>query len=193
MASKRVELAAHLSAGELKERTRARKGVDAKETRRWQALWLCSQGQNTAQVSAACALSESWVREIKRRYNAQGAAGVTDGHQRRPGGARALLSEKQRAELAALLEAPVPAELGGGLWSGRKVARWVKAATGRLIRPQQGCVYLRQLGFGLRVPRPRHRKAASPEERAAFKKTRRGGDAGPKRLPASPGGSLGRG
>ena len=171
MASKRVELAVHLRAGEWKEKVRARKGVDPKETRRWQALWLFSQGQSTAQVSAACGFSEGWVREIVRRYNAQGAAGVVDGHRQRSGGARPLLSEAQRLELAAAIEAPVPARLGGGLWSGRKVAGWVKAATGRAIRPQQGCVFLRQLGFGLRVPRPRHRKAASPGEQAAFKKS----------------------
>ncbi len=93
------------------------------------------------------------MREIVRRYNAQGAEGVADGHQRRPGGARPLLGETQRLELAATIDTPVPAVLGGGLWSGRKVALWVQAATRRAIHPQQGCVYLRQLGFGLRVPR----------------------------------------
>ena len=111
------------------------------------------------------------MREIIRRYNTQGVESVADGHQRRPGGARPLLSEGQRQALVTAIEAPVPARLGGGLWSGRKVALWVKAATGRAIRPQQGCVYLRQLGFGLRVPRPHHRRAASPEEQAAFKKS----------------------
>ena len=142
-----------------------------KETRRWQALWLFSQGQSTAQVSAACGFSEGWVREIVRRYNGQGAESVTDGHRRRPGGARPLLSGAQREQLVAAIEAPVPTRLGGGLWSGRKVALWIKAATGHAIRPQQGCVYLRALGFGLRVPRPRHRKAATPQEQAAFKKS----------------------
>ena len=171
MAGKRTELAAHLSAGELKERARARKGVDPKETRRWQALWLFAQGQGAAQVGAATGLSASWVAEIKRRYNAEAAAGVEDGHRRRPGGARPLLSEVQREELATAIEGSVPASLGGGLWSGRKVAGWVKVATGRTIRPQQGCVYLRELGFGLRVPRPQHRKAATSEEQAAFKKS----------------------
>ncbi len=123
------------------------------------------------QVSATTGLSVSWLAEIKRRYNAQGAASVEDGHRRRSGGPRPLLSPKQRQELAHAIEAPVPARLGGGLWSGRKVALWVKAVTGRTIRPQQGCVYLRALGFGPRVPRPRHRKAATPAEQAAFKKS----------------------
>jgi hypothetical protein len=81
------------------------------------------------------------------------------------------LDETQRLELASALEAPASAELGGGLWSGRKVAAWIKARTGKATRPQQGWVYLRQLGFGLRVPRPRHPHTASPEERAAFKKS----------------------
>ena len=164
-------MAAHLSVEELQERARARKGVDPKETRRWQALWLFAQEHSAVQVSAATGLSVSWLAEIKRRYNAQGVAGVADGHRQRPGGPRHLLSPAQREELACAIEAPVPASLGGGLWSGRKVARWVQAQTGHAIRPQQGCVYLRQLGFGLRVPRPRHRKAASPEAQAAFKKS----------------------
>ena len=171
MASRRAELAAHLSAGELQARARVRQGVDAKETRRWQALWLFSQGQSTTQIATACTLSESWVRTIVRRYNAQGVAGVEDGHRQRPGGPRPLLDEAQRLELAAAIDAPVPTRLGGGLWSGRKVARWVQAATGHAIRPQQGCVYLRQLGFGLRAPRPRQRKAASAETQAAWKKS----------------------
>ena len=171
MAGKRTELAAYLSAEALKARARARKGIDPKETRRWQALWLFSQGQSAKEVSAATGLSVSWLSEIRQRYNAQGVAGVADGHQRRPGGARPLLDQGQRQQLAAAIEAAVPASLGGGLWSGQKVANWVEAATGRTIRPQQGCVFLRQLGFGLRVPRPRHRKAASPEAQEAFKKS----------------------
>jgi transposase len=171
MARARVELAAHLSAEELKARARARRDSDPKELRRWQALWLFSLGRSTAEISAACNLSASWVREIIRRYNAQGPAALADGHSVRPGGARPLLDEAQRLELASLLDGAVPAELGGGLWSGRKVALWIKARTGKSTRPQQGWVYLRQLGFGLRVPRPRHPHTASPEERAAFKKS----------------------
>jgi transposase len=166
-----VELAAHLSAEGLKTRARARKGADAKELRRWQALWLFSKGKSTAEISAACNLSASWVREIVRRYNQGGPGALADGHSVRPGGARPLLDETQRLELAGALEAPVPAALGGGLWSGRKVAAWIQARTGKATHPQQGWVYLRQLGFGLRVPRPRHPKAATAEEQAAFKKS----------------------
>jgi transposase len=171
MARARVELTAHLSAEELKRRARARRGADAKELRRWQALWLFSKGKSTAEISAACNLSASWVREVIRRYNAAGPAALADGHQAKPGGTRPLLDETQRLELARALEAPVPAQLGGGLWSGRKVAAWIKARTGKATHPQQGWVYLRQLGFGLRVPRPRHPNAATPEEQATFKKS----------------------
>ena len=63
MAGKRTELAAHLSVGELQKKARARKGVDPKETRRWQALWLFAQGQSSAPVSAATGLSVSWLDE----------------------------------------------------------------------------------------------------------------------------------
>ena len=114
MAAKRVRLAAHLSAEELQAKARARKGIDSKETRRWQVLWLFSQGQGTRQIAAACALSESWVRGIIRRYNAQGASGVEDGHVHRPGGPRPLLSEAQRAQLAAAIRSPRARALGWG-------------------------------------------------------------------------------
>src|SRR6478735_1148454 len=43
--------------------------------------------------------------------------------------------------------------------------RWV----GEVAR---GCDYLRKLGHSAQVPRPRHAKAASPEEQAAYKKPR---------------------
>jgi hypothetical protein len=46
------------------------------------------------------------------------------------------------------------------------------ARLGREVRPQRGWDYLRKLGHSAQVPRPRHAKAASPEEQAAYKKPR---------------------
>jgi transposase len=171
MAGKRIELKAHLSAAELKARSRASTGVDAKESRRWLALWHLSQRKSGKEAAAACGLSHTWVCQVARRYNAQGAAGVASGQRRRPGGARATLDPAGKDALAeALAEAP-PAELGGGIWSGRKVVAWIAARTGRTLRVQQGCVLLRQLGFRPRVPRPVHPKAATAAEQRAWKKS----------------------
>ena len=73
--------------------------------------------------------------------------------------------------LAVALDESPPPELGGGIWSGRKVAAWIKARTGRTLHAQQGCVILRELGFGLRVPRPVHAQTATPAEQRAWKKS----------------------
>jgi hypothetical protein len=69
---------------------------------------------------------------------------------------------------AALAEPPAD----GGLWTGPKVAAWMAARLGREVWPQRGWGYLKKLGHSLQVPRPRHAKAASPEEQVAQKKTR---------------------
>ncbi len=72
-----------------------------------------------------------------------------------------------QAALTALLEG-APAD--GGLWSGRKVAAWMSERLGRPVDAKLGLVYLHRLGFSLQRPRPKHARAATPEERAAFKK-----------------------
>jgi Winged helix-turn helix len=83
-----------------------------------------------------------------------------------------ILSEEDEAALRAALAAP-PAD--GGLWSGPKVAAWMSARLGRKVWPQRGWDYLRKLGYRPQVPRPRHAKAASPEEQAEYKKARSAG------------------
>ena len=72
-----------------------------------------------------------------------------------------------QARLVAALEEP-PSD--GGLWTGRKVAHWILAHTGRKVHPQRGWEYLKRLNFSKRVLRPRHAKA-DPAAQEAFKKT----------------------
>ena len=52
----------------------------------------------------------------------------------------------------------------GGLWSGPKVATFVKDRFGVEVWPQTGWQWLKDLGFRLVVPRPRHPKAATPAQ-----------------------------
>ena len=82
------------------------------------------------------------------------------------------LVERLGGEQRAALTAP-PGD--GGLWTGPKVAAWMAARLGRKVWPQRGWDYLRRLGHSPQVPRPRHAKAASPEEQAEYKKARRAG------------------
>lgn len=167
MARARAALQPHLTTGELRARYRACR--EAKEGRRWQALWLVAQGHSAAEAAALVGLDASRVRQIVRRYNADGPASVADGHRANPGGPKARLTAAQRDALRAALAGDPP---GGGLWTGAKVAAWIDAATeaGTPTWPQLGWVYLRRLGHTPQVPRPRHARAATPDTQAAWQK-----------------------
>ena len=168
MATKRLELAGHLSAEELKERMRHCK--DPQQARRWQALWHLRQGKSTAEAAEACGFSARWVQKIAGRFNKEGAQAVTANERPHPRGLKPLLTPDQQQQLSEALVLAVPENLGGGLWNGRKVALWILQKTGKETWPQQGCVYLHRLGFSLKVPRPRHPRAASEEEAKEWEK-----------------------
>ena len=158
-----LELAGHLSAEELGERYRAARDRVARG--HLQVVWLLAEGRGGREVARVVGLSERWVAEIVRRYNEGGPERLGD-RRRGNAGAKPLLDAAQRGGLAQALRGAPPE---GGLWSGPKVAAWIARATGREVRPQRGWDYLRQLGFALKRPRPRHAKADAAAQ-AAFKK-----------------------
>ncbi len=163
----KTTLAAHLTPEELKRQYR--RSADAKQARRWHVLWLCSTGMPIGEIATTVGLHRNWVRTVIKRYNADGPGAVADGHRRRPGGRRPVLTPGQEQALRAALSQR-PAD--GGHWTGPKVAAWIQQQTGRpTVHPQLGWVYLRKLGFTPHVPRPRHRDAASPAAQDAWKKS----------------------
>jgi transposase len=166
MARRQTKLVAHRSAEQLRHQYRSCR--EAKEARRWHALWLLSQGQRTEQVARSLGMSGAWVRRVRQRYNAEGPEGVREGHQHNPGGRQPYLTPRHQQRLSKVLERP-PQD--GGLWTGSKVAAWIEAQTGRKTYAQLGCVYLRRLGLSPQVPRRRHAQAASPEQRRVFKES----------------------
>src|ERR687893_816777 len=86
---------------------------------------------------------------------------------RRNGRAASLLTEDVLSALAARVRTP-PED--GGLWSGPKVAAWIARHLGLArVHPQRGWEALKRIGWSLQAPRPRHPRAATPEQRAAFK------------------------
>ena len=131
-----------------------------------QIVWLVSQRRRTADIVATTGSSPRWIQALTRRYHARGLAGLVDGRHTNPGGAF-LLSPAQRAALDATLDRPPP---DGGRWSGRKVAAWIAAETGRQVSPQRGWEYLRRLGRTPQVPRPSH-ALADANAREGFKQT----------------------
>jgi transposase len=163
---KRLAVKPHLSLEEVEQQYRKAKDPVARS--HWQIIWLLAQGKSTKQIVEYTGYGLTWMRTIAHRYNDQGPQALGD---RRHGnlGAAAILSPEQQQQLWEAFQSP-PADQG--LWTGRKVAVWIKDKTGRQVHPQSGWEYLRRLGGTLRVPRPRHAKA-DPAEQDAFQKPSR--------------------
>lgn len=162
---KRLSIEEHLPVGELEQRYRAAR--DGVERSQWQIIWLLAGGATSQEVAEVTGYSRPWVRELAKRYNTRGAAGIGDGRHRNPGPAR-LLSTAQQEELGRALDGPGPQ---GGRWSGPQVAGWIAERVGHSVPAQRGWEYLRRLGFTPRVPRPRHAKADAAAQET-FKKGR---------------------
>lgn len=154
----------HLSVEELEARYRAAR--DVTEARHYQAIWLLAQGRTFLEVGEVLAFALRWVEELAARYNAVGPE--TLGDQRRRNGRRASLFTPEL--LAALAERLKEPPEDGGLWSSAKVATWMARHLGlEHVHPQRGWEALRRIKWSLQAPRPRHARAATPEQQAAFK------------------------
>ena len=167
MARPRLPIFPHLTPDEIRRRYRACRG--GVEKTHWQALWLLTRATappTPAAVAALVGLTPAWVRTILRRWNAEGPDGLAA---RRPAtnGGKAKLTAGQRAELYDALQQPPP---DGGLWTGPKVARFVRGRWGVAVCKQTGWGWMRGLGFTLQVPRPCHPKAATAAERQAWER-----------------------
>jgi transposase len=160
-----ARIAGHLSVEELEARYRA--APDVTEARHFQAIWLLAQGRPVLEVSEVLAFVPRWVAQLAARYNASGPEALGD-RRRRNGRAASLLTEAVLAALAKRVRTP-PED--GGVWSGPKVAAWMARHLGlQRVHPQRGWEALRRIGWSIQAPRPRHARAATPEERADFKR-----------------------
>ena len=163
---KRITIAPHLSLDELEQRYRH--AQDPIEHSHYQIIWLLAQGKKTEEVAEVTGYSRSWIYELVWGYNRLGPETLGDGRHHNPG-AVPLLDDLQQANLLEALQGPSP---DGGLWNGRKVADYLSELLERPISRQQGWVYLRQMEYRLRVPRPQHEQS-DPEEQEAWKKNYR--------------------
>ncbi|MCA1838473.1 MAG: winged helix-turn-helix domain-containing protein, partial [Actinobacteria bacterium] len=150
-----------------------RKATDAVLRTHLLMVWRISLGDSIREVARMVGYSEKWTKEIARRYESEGVEGLGDRRHGNPGAReRALLDEEGQTELREALEGPPPAELGGEMWSGPKVARWIEEKTGmEKVHAQRGWEYLRKVGMSPQVPRPSNAQGADSEEREAFKKS----------------------
>ncbi len=154
----------HLAIEELEARYRAAR--DAREARHIQAIWLLAQGRTILEVAEVLAFAPRWVEELAARYNAHGPEALGD-QRRRNGRAASLLRDDVLVALRERLGTPPD---DGGLWSGAKVAVWMARYLGlERVHPQRGWEALKRIEWSLQAPRPRHPRAATPEQEAAFR------------------------
>jgi transposase len=163
----RIAFVRHLSVSQLRYRyVSCRHPV---ERPRWHALWLLARAdepRTPAQVADLVGLSAVTARAVLHRWNAAGPDGVADG--RKGNGSEPRLTTRRRDALYAALQQRPP---DGGVWTGPKVARYVRARWGVEVGPVTGWRWLRGLGFTLQVPRPSHPRSADRTTRRAWKKT----------------------
>jgi transposase len=136
-------------------------------------VWRISLGEPIREVARTVGYSEKWTREIARRYEHGGAQALGDRRHSNPGARRrALLDEAEQEELREALEGPPPPpSLGGGMWSGPKVARWIAQRKGLdRVHVQRGFEYLRKIRYSPQLPRPES-ACADASGREAFKKS----------------------
>ena len=161
---KRLPVIEHLPPTEIARRYRT--CPDGAEKTRWHIIWLVThpdQPMSAGRAALAVGLTASWGRALLRRWNEYGPDGLSDG--RKGNGADPVPTPSQQSDLYTALQADPP---GGGLWTGPKVARYVRDQWGVEVVPRTGWRWRVRLGFSLRVPRPRHPKAASPEQQRVW-------------------------
>lgn len=191
MSRARLPIEPHLPADEIARRYRACR--NGREKTHWQVIWLLTRSPDPpppAAIAPQVGLTVAWVRTILKRWNADGPAGLGD-RRAAANGRKPLLSDEQ---WAALFEALQGRPDDGGLWTGPKVAAYVRDHWGVTVCPQTGWEWLVGLGFSLQVPRPRNPGAARDAERGEWKRRPVGprGRAAP-RAPRHGRGVVGRG
>ena len=160
----RLPVVEHLPPAELARRYRT--CPDPAEKTRWQVLWLATRPDRPVSAGRAAryvGLTPSWGRTRLEGWDADGPDGPAGG--RRKNGADPVPTADRQAARYAALQADPP---DGGRRAGPKVARSVRGRWGVGAVPRTGWRWLVRRGFALRVPRPRHPAAATPEQQRVW-------------------------
>ena len=154
----------HLSVAELQAGYRG--SGDATLARHYQVIWLLAQGHTVAETARLTSFAPRWIEELLARYNAFGPSSLGD-HRRGNGAKATVLTAEVLDTLRERLKSPPD---DGGVWTSRKVAAVMAAELGLAsVAEQRGWEALRAIGWTIQRPRPRHVRAATPEEQATFK------------------------
>ena len=161
-----AEVAGHLSLAELQAGYRDSRAATL--ARHYQVIWLLAQGRSCAEAAQLTSLARRWVEQLLARYNAFGPSSLGD--RRRGNGAKPTILTP--AVLDVLRERLKVAPDDGGVWTSKKVAAVIATELGLAkVAEQRGWEALRALGWTIQRPRPRHARAASPEEQEEYKKS----------------------
>lgn len=161
-----VQVADYLSVVDLQAGYRGSR--DATLARHYQVIWLLAQGRTVAETAQLTGFVPRWVEELLVRYNRFGPSSLGD--RRRGNGARATILTPEILDLLRERLKSPPGD--GGVWTSRKVAVVIAAELGlERVAEQRGWEALRAIGWTIQKPRPRHARAAGPEEQAEFKKS----------------------
>jgi len=158
----------HLTHEEITERYR--KCKNAREKSYWHLIKLMADPKKERLVTEAAQIvgfCQNWARTLAHRYNEEGPENFIDKRKNNQG-REAFLNDEQQEELKKILIEKRPPD--GGLWTGPKVALWIKKKTKKNITAVGAWKWIRKSGFTLQVPRPKNIKAATPEETEVFKK-----------------------
>jgi transposase len=164
-------VATHLTLNELWRR--AKKAKDPIEKDRFLAVYHAKRGLTAKEIARIIPNTPRWVQETVRRYNLEGPEALKDKRHQNPG-QKPKLTPEERMRVLEALQGPPP---DGGLWTGPKLRDWVERELGKKLSFYPIYRLLHEMGFALRVPRPRHRKADG-EAQEAFKKPLRPGPGG---------------
>lgn len=161
---KYLELKPHLSPSELEKRYRRSQQIT--ERNHYHIIWLLSQGRRVPEVAEIVGYNAERVRQIVRRYNAEGPASLVDNRAGRSGRRRLL----PPASEAALQQEVETAFADGQPYTGVQVAHRMSEILGRRVHPARGWALLQRWGHRLKVPRPEHVKR-DKQAGEVFKKT----------------------
>jgi transposase len=165
--ARRIKLTTTLSVDELEKRYRS--ASEGMERSHWQIIWLLALGHPAYEVAKMTGYCAYWIGQVARRFNDEGEEGLLNHRKRSRKSPFALLGTLEALDdLRTALGGPAPQ---GDVWNSRTVAAWLSARAGRPVSTHAALHYLHLINYTPQAPRPRHTKAASPEERAAFKKS----------------------
>lgn len=135
---------------------------------RFLALALIASGQSTRQVAKQLQRRRQTICEWVHHFNHKGPRGLIPNFQS-PSKPR-LTSEEFEQLKQAIEQPPRQSGMKVGRWSGPRVAAYIKKEFGKQVSADTAWRYLHRLGFSLKRPRKKFRKADEKAQRKFAKK-----------------------